>query len=65
MLRYKGVLAVDAMPNRVIFQGVHELMGGSMGAPWGEGEARGSMMVFIGRDLPREIFEQGLAQCLL
>ncbi|MFZ2855798.1 MAG: GTP-binding protein [Rhodocyclaceae bacterium] len=65
MLRYKGVLAVDEMPNRVIFQGVHELMGGSVGAPWSEGEARGSTMVFIGRDLPREIFEQGLAQCLL
>jgi len=65
MLRYKGVLAVDAMPDRVIFQGVHELMGGSMGTPWGTAEKRGSMMVFIGRDLPREIFEQGLTQCLL
>ena len=64
MLRYKGVLAVDEMPNRVIFQGVHELMGGSMGAPWNEAEQRRSMMVFIGRDLPREIFEQGLTQCL-
>jgi len=64
MLRYKGVLAVEGVPNRVIFQGVHELMGGSSGAPWGEDEARGSMMVFIGRDLPREIFEQGLQQCL-
>lgn len=64
MLRYKGVLAVDDLPYRVIFQGVHELMGGSPGAPWKESEARHSLMVFIGRDLPREIFEQGLRQCL-
>jgi len=64
MLRYKGVLAVDEMPNRVIFQGVHEMMGGSMGAPWASNDRRGSVMVFIGRDLPREIFEQGLQQCL-
>ena len=64
MLRYKGVLAVDEMPNRVIIQGVHEMMGGSTGAPWASNDARGSVMVFIGRDLPREIFEQGLKQCL-
>ena len=64
MLRYKGVLAVDEMPHRVIIQGVHEMMGGSTGAPWASNDRRGSVMVFIGRDLPREIFEQGLQQCL-
>jgi len=64
MLRYKGVLSVDGVPKRVILQGVHELMGSSSGAPWGAEETRGSMLVFIGRDLPREIFEQGLRQCL-
>lgn len=64
MLRYKGVLAVDDLPYRVIFQGVHELMGGSGGAGWGPEEVRRSVMVFIGRDLPREIIEQGLNRCL-
>ena len=64
MLRYKGVLAVDELPHRVIFQGVHEMMGGSTGAQWASNDRRGSMLVFIGRDLPREIFEQGLMQCL-
>ena len=63
LLRYKGVLAVDQLPRRVIFQGVHELMGSSAGAPWGD-ESRSSVMVFIGRDLPREIIEQGLKKCL-
>jgi G3E family GTPase len=63
MLRYKGVLAIDDLPNRVIIQGVHDLMGGSPGAPWEDAE-RHSLMVFIGRELPRDIFEQGLRQCL-
>ena len=63
LLRYKGVLAVDGLPYRVIIQGVHELMGASAGSDWDE-EERQSVMVFIGRDLPREIIEQGLRQSL-
>jgi G3E family GTPase len=63
LLRYKGVLAVDRLPRRVIVQGVHELLASSAGAPWGDDE-RASVMVFIGRDLPRGIIEQGLGKCL-
>ncbi len=65
LLRYKGVLAVAGLSYRVIFQGVHELMGASAGSDWDEGESRQSVMVFIGRDLPREIIEQGLRQSLI
>lgn len=64
LLRFKGVLAVDGLPYRVIIQGVHELMGGSGGADWADGETRQSTMVFIGRDLPHEIIDQGLKQSL-
>ena len=32
---------------------------------WGADEARQSRMVFIGIDLPRDILEQGLDQCLV
>ena len=64
LLRYKGVLAIADVPDRVILQGVHELMGSSAGSPWSLVEERCSLMVFIGRDLPREIIEQGLKQCL-
>ena len=64
LLRYKGVLAIDALPHRVIVQGVHELMGSSAGALWNAGEERGSTLVFIGRDLPGAIIEQGLDKCL-
>ena len=65
LLRYKGVLAVAGVPARVIVQGVHELLGSCSGAPWSEEEAPKSTMVFIGRDLPREIIEQGLRQSLV
>ena len=65
MLRYKGVLHMQGTDKKVIFQGVHQLMGSDLGPAWAEGEARSSKMVFIGIDLPRDIFLQGLEQCLV
>jgi len=64
LLRYKGVLNIQGEPNRMIFQGVHMLMGGSAGKPWEAGETRESVMVFIGRRIPRRLFEEGLAYCI-
>lgn len=64
LLRYKGVLNVQGEPNRMIFQGVHMLMGGTPGKPWAPGETRESVMVFIGRKIPRRLFEEGLAYCI-
>ena len=64
LLRYKGVLNIQGEPRRMIFQGVHMLMGGTPGKPWGPGEARESVMVFIGRKIPRRLFEEGLAYCV-
>ncbi|MFZ5520111.1 MAG: CobW family GTP-binding protein [Pseudomonadota bacterium] len=64
MLRYKGVLNVVGMDRKVVFQGVHQLMGSDVGPKWAPGEQKVSKMVFIGIDLPRDILEQGLAQCL-
>lgn len=65
MLRYKGVLLMQGAERKVIFQGVHQLMGSDLGGKWAEGEARGSKMVFIGKNLPKDIFIQGLEQCLV
>lgn len=65
MLRYKGVLHMKGTERKVIFQGVHQLMGSDLGPQWAEGEARQSKMVFIGIDLPKDIFLQGLEQCLV
>ena len=64
MLRYKGVLSMTGTDRKVIFQGVHQLMGSDLGPAWGADEARESRMVFIGIDLPRDILVQGLEQCL-
>ena len=64
MLRYKGVLHMKGTERKVIFQGVHQLMGSDLGPEWGKDEVRQSRMVFIGIELPREILEQGLDQCL-
>lgn len=64
MLRYKGVLDVLGLDRKVVFQGVHQLMGSDLAAPWPAQEPRQSKMVFIGIDLPRDILDQGLRQCL-
>jgi G3E family GTPase len=65
LLRYKGVLNMKGSPKKVIFQGVHQLMGSDLGPAWAPGEKKTSKMVFIGIDLPRDIFLQGLEQCLV
>ena len=65
MLRYKGVLHMRGTDRKVIFQGVHQLMGSDLGPEWASGEERTSKMVFIGIDLPKDIFLQGLEQCLV
>ena len=65
MLRYKGVLNMEGTERKVIFQGVHQLMGSDLGPAWAEGEVKTSKMVFIGIDLPKDIFLQGLEQCLV
>ncbi len=65
MLRYKGVLFMKGTERKVIFQGVHQLMGSDLGPAWAEGETRCSKMVFIGIDLPRDIFLQGMEQSLV
>jgi G3E family GTPase len=65
MLRYKGVLLMEGADRKVIFQGVHQMMGTDIGAQWQPGEARASKMVFIGQNLPKDVFIGGLEQCLV
>jgi G3E family GTPase len=65
MLRYKGVLNMHGTERKVIFQGVHQLMGSDLGPVWAENEPKVSKMVFIGIDLPKDILLQGLEQSLV
>jgi len=64
LMRYKGVLNIKGVDKRVVFQGVHMLMGSDVGSAWKPGEKRDSKMVFIGRDMPKDVLLAGLAQCV-
>lgn len=65
MLRYKGILWMEGADRKVVFQGVHQIMGSDMGPKWPENQPRGSKMVFIGKNLPKDVFIHGLEQCLV
>ncbi|WP_323012083.1 GTP-binding protein [Castellaniella sp.] len=64
LLRYKGILYIKGINRRMIFQGVHMMMGAEPGSPWKASEKPNTRLVFIGRKLPQDIFTQGLEQCL-
>ena len=64
MLRYKGVLFMNGTNRRMIFQGVHMLMGADVGRPWGKDEKPSTKIVFIGRNLPKDAILKGLEACL-
>ena len=65
LMRYKGILNIAGVDKRVVFQGVHMLMGSDLGAPWAASEVRESKMVFIGKDMPREVLEKGFYQSVV
>lgn len=65
LLRYKGILWMAGGERKVVFQGVHQMMGTDLGAKWQDNEQRCSKMVFIGKDLPKDIIIGGLQQCLV
>ena len=64
LLRYKGILWMKGNARRAVFQGVHMMMGGDMGKPWTKNEKKQSLLVFIGKKLPRDLFIAGLQECL-
>ena len=64
LLRYKGILYIKGVNRRMLFQGVHMMMGAEPGKAWTTQEKKATKMVFIGRKLPQEIFTRGLEQCL-
>ena len=63
IFRMKGVLAIDGVEQRYIFQGVHMLFSGDFGDPWGD-DAPANRLVFIGRNLDRAMLEEGFRACL-
>ena len=63
ILRTKGILAYKGEERRFGFQAVHMIADGDFLAPWKDGEARTSRIVFIGRDLNRPQLRRGFESC--
>jgi G3E family GTPase len=64
LLRYKGVLNVAGATHRVVLQGVHMLISLDHGSQWKKTDVRESKLVFIGKEMPKEILIKGLTLCL-
>jgi G3E family GTPase len=64
MLRYKGVLYMKGVDRKVVFQGVHQMMGSDLASKWLPVDEKMSRMVFIGIDLPQDLITDGLEACL-
>ena len=63
ILRTKGILSYKNEDRRFAFQAVHMIADGDFVAPWKDGEARVSRIVFIGRDLNRPQLRRGFESC--
>ncbi|HCE6784901.1 TPA: GTPase [Pseudomonas aeruginosa] len=59
LLRYKGVLNIADEPRRLVFQGVLRLYGFDWDSEWRDDEARESVIVFIGDNLPEDSIREG------
>uniref|UniRef100_A0A5B7AKU9 Putative COBW domain-containing protein 1 n=1 Tax=Davidia involucrata TaxID=16924 RepID=A0A5B7AKU9_DAVIN len=63
--RMKGLLAVEGMNERFVFQGVHDIFQGSPDRLWQPDESRINKIVFIGKNLDTGELEKGFKACLL
>jgi G3E family GTPase len=65
IFRTKGVLAVQGMTEKFVFQAVHMAFSGKPQATWAEGEEKVCKMIFIGKNLNRVELETGFKACLV
>jgi G3E family GTPase len=64
LLRYKGVLYIKGMKERIVFQGLHMLFSGRPDRRWKESERKITELVFIGKDLNKEELEKQFKNCI-
>lgn len=57
LYRYKGIVHIQGKNKRLVFQGVHSLFAASADREWRDDEERITQLVFIGKNLNREWFE--------
>jgi G3E family GTPase len=63
LLRAKGIVAFADSDERFVFQAVHMTVDTGFAKAWGEGVARESRLVFIGRGLDEESLRSDLEAC--
>lgn len=63
ILRMKGIVAFEGDPDRFVVQGVHMLIEGGHQRPWKPEEKRESRLVFIGRNLPKDLLRHKFEAC--
>merc|ERR1719191_544480 len=64
LFRSKGVLAIQGMKQKFVFQAIHMLFANSMEGEWKADEQRRCKMIFIGKNLNREELTSGFTKCL-
>ena len=63
ILRMKGIASIEDEDRQFVVQSVHMLIEGGSQRPWREQEPRRTRLVFIGRDLPKDLLRQGFEAC--
>jgi G3E family GTPase len=63
ILRMKGIASMEDDDRQFVVQSVHMLIEGGSQRPWKEMEPRQTRLVFIGRDLPKDLLRQGFEAC--
>ena len=57
-------MSVAGGQRRFVFHGIHMLFEGTWGRPWSPSEVPENRLIFIGRDLDRDMLERGLRACM-
>jgi G3E family GTPase len=63
ILRMKGIISFTGDNDRFVVQAVHMLLEGDSQRPWKESEERVTRLVFIGRNLPKDVISDGFLKC--
>lgn len=63
ILRAKGIIDVKGKDRRLVFQAVHMLLEGDLQRAWKLNEPRTSRLVFIGRNLDKDVLQAAFDSC--
>lgn len=64
IFRSKGILYFSGYEERIVFQGVHMLFDAKPDRSWKKNEVKRNQLIFIGRNLDRQMLNDGFKNCL-